>query len=329
MLKYLRNNQIDKQKWDACVEASAQRLVYALSWYLDVVAPNWAALVCEQEEQYKAVMPLPEAKKFGIQYVFQPFFCPQLGAFSTLNLSLHNFLPALIKQYVLISNYCFNTENTDSLETAPDLEVKQYYTHHLNLAVGYEQLYQEYSRDRKLNLKRAQKAGLTIVESTDIKPIIQLFQEDAESRIYGGVNPTTYLLLERLYEQLHQRGLATLLYTQTLAGEIDAGCLFITYANKIIYIFNAASKTGRQRNGRSLMIDAVIRKHAGQPFVFDFESPPAVANIIRVYQGFGSEPIPYYALQLNQLPKPIKLIKEARRLFFQRVLPAFRSLFKA
>jgi len=325
VLKYRPHNQIDKQKWDACVEASAQRIVYALSWYLDVVAPAWVAFIWEQEEQYKAVMPLPEAHKFGIKYVLQPFFCPQLGVFATTEIFLDDFVQALKEKYVLISNYCFNTANYGNVNKVSDLKVKQYYTHHLQLNAGYGQIFAGYSRDRKLNLKRARKAGLTIVESTDIKPIIKLFREDAEARIYGGVNLETYLLLERLYKELQQRGLATLLYTHTPDGEIDAGCLFINYADKIIYIFNAASKSGRRHNGRSLMIDAVIRKYAGQPLVFDFESPPDVANIIRVYQGFGSEPVPYYSLQLNRLPKPLQFIKEARRFFYQRVLPAFRS----
>ena len=329
MLKYLQHNQINKLKWDTCVEAAPQRIVYALTWYLDVVAPGWAALVLEQEEQYKAVMPLPEARKFGLQYVFQPFFCPQLGILSTTKISPDSFFQALRKQYVFISNYCFNTNNLDLLNTTPDLEIKQFYTHHLDLAAGYEQIFNGYSRDRKLNLKRAQKARLKIVESTDIKPIIRLFREDAESRIYGGVNPETYLSLERLYTQLQARGLATLLYTQTPTGEIDAGCLFIIYAGKIIYIFNAASKAGRRRNGRSLIIDALIRKYAGQPFIFDFESPPTVASIIRVYHGFGSKPVPYDALQLNRLPKPIRFIKEARRLFYQQLLPALRPKSKA
>ena len=323
-MKYLPHNQIDKQKWDACVEASAQRIVYALSWYLDIVAPNWAALVLEQENQYKAIMPLPEARKFGIKYVFQPFFCPQLGIFSTADIALNSLVPILKQQYRIISTYCFNTQNIGRLDKSANVEVKTYYTHHLDLKAAYEQIYKRYARDRKINLKRAQKAGLTIVESTDMQPIIRLFREDAESRIYGGVNPETYGLLERLYAELHRRKLATLLYTQTRTGEIDAGCLFIMYAGKIIYIFNAASKVGRRRNGRSLLIDAVIQKHAGQPFIFDFESPPAVTSIIRVYQGFGSEPVPYYALQLNQLPKSIKFVKEARRFFYQRLLPAFR-----
>ena len=324
MLKYFRNSQIDKQKWDACVEASRQRLVYGLSWYLDVVAPDWAALILAQEEQYVAVMPLPEARKFNLLYVYQPFFCPQLGVFSTIDIQLNDFLPALRQRYIFMRDYCFNTQNSGDLVSTAGLQVKQFYTHHLDLAPGYNFIFKAYSRDRKINLKRAQKAGLKIIASTDIKPLINLFREDAESRIYGGVNPATYLLLERLYAELHQRKLATLLYTQTSTGEIDAGCLFITYANKIIYIFNAASKKGRRRNGRSLIIDAIIQQYAGKPYIFDFESPPEVSSIIRVYQGFGSEPVPYYVLGLNQLPPLIKFMKEARKLFYQRLLPIFR-----
>jgi hypothetical protein len=163
-----------------------------------------------------------------------------------------------------------------------------------------------------------------VVESTDIQPLIALFKSDAASRITGGAAPESYQLLEDLFGRLREKGLATLYYTRTGAGEYDAGCLFVRYAHKIIYLFNAASVAGRRRNGRSLMIDQVIRQYAGQPYIFDFESPAAVAAIIRVYRGFNSQPVPYYTIRYNRLPAPIRWVKQARQLFYQKVLPALK-----
>jgi hypothetical protein len=43
----LKHTEIDKQRWDKAIENSSFPSIYALSWYLDVVSPNWQALVSE------------------------------------------------------------------------------------------------------------------------------------------------------------------------------------------------------------------------------------------------------------------------------------------
>lgn len=331
MLRYLPNSQINYQQWDACVEASPQAIVYGLSWYLDVVSPGWAGLVEEQSGRYLTVMPLPEASKIGITYLRQPFFAQQLGLFSVRDQAAWTgALDQVLHHYALISKYSFNTGNGQlAFPADPQLQVQAHYTHHLDLSPPYETLCRQYSRDRRLNLARARKAGLQVVESEDIRPLIALFRADAANRITGGAAEASYRILEDLFRVLKQKGLAQLCYTRTAGGEWDAGCLFVHYGGKIIYLFNAASVEGRRRNGRSLMIDRVIRQYAGQPYVFDFESPAAVASIIRVYRGFGSRPVPFYTIRCNHLPAPIRWVKQARQLFYQKLLPALKPGLKA
>ena len=331
MLRYLSNSQINYPEWDACIAASGQPLVYALSWYLDAVSPNWAGLVADQEGRYLAVMPLPEEKKMGIPFLRQPVVAQQLGLFARPGYGdTGGLLTRLLSQYALISRYCFHTGNQQlSFPTDPNLQVQQQYTHHLDLSPPYETLYRQYSRDRKLNLRRARQAGLQVLESQDIQPLICLFQADAASRITGGVAEASYRILTDLYGRLQARGMASLYYTQTAAGEWDAGCLFVRYAGQITYLFNAASVAGRPRNGRTLLIDRVIRAHAGQPYVLDFESPAAVADIIRVYRGFNALPVSFYSIQYNRLPAPVRWVKQARQFFYQKVLPARKPGLKA
>ena len=76
MIRYIAHNQIDKQRWDECIAQSPDGLIYAWSWYLDVVHPGWEALV---EDDYETVMPLAPGRKFGINYLFQPFFTQKFG----------------------------------------------------------------------------------------------------------------------------------------------------------------------------------------------------------------------------------------------------------
>ena len=82
---YLTHSEIDKTKWDACIDTAGNGLIYAYSFYLDHMANHWNALVLSKglhsENDYEAVMPLTWNKKYGIRYLYQPFLTAQLGVF--------------------------------------------------------------------------------------------------------------------------------------------------------------------------------------------------------------------------------------------------------
>ncbi len=68
-LIHLKHHNINKMAWDATVRVASSGMPYAYSWFLDVVSPQWEALVTPA---YTYVMPLPVKRKFGIAYVIQP-----------------------------------------------------------------------------------------------------------------------------------------------------------------------------------------------------------------------------------------------------------------
>ena len=78
-LKYLKHNEIDFELWDERVRSSIGGFPYAYSWYLNVVSPNWEAIV---SEDYEFLMPLPVKRKYLFRYLIQPAYTQQLGVFS-------------------------------------------------------------------------------------------------------------------------------------------------------------------------------------------------------------------------------------------------------
>ena len=80
-IRYLKHTEINKEMWDACVINSSNGLIYARSWYLDAMSPDWEALIYKD---YVAVMPLTVSKKMGIAYLSQPPFSQQLGIIGPL-----------------------------------------------------------------------------------------------------------------------------------------------------------------------------------------------------------------------------------------------------
>ena len=85
-IQYITYQNINKQKWDKCISTCKNHLVYAESWYLDIVCDNnWSALVLND---YESVMPLPLKSKMGLTYVQQPIWTQQLGVFSTKEITI-------------------------------------------------------------------------------------------------------------------------------------------------------------------------------------------------------------------------------------------------
>jgi len=112
MIRRLKYHEIDFDKYAACLEHSVQKNWYARKGVLDQLSGNWHILV---EGDYRAVMPVPVRKKFGLNLVVMPLFCQQLGVFSKEDDPIVNdrFLNVLKKKYTVFS-YAFNHRNSFS-----------------------------------------------------------------------------------------------------------------------------------------------------------------------------------------------------------------------
>ncbi|MCC9168946.1 GNAT family N-acetyltransferase [Pontibacter harenae] len=325
MIQYLKNEQIDKAKWDACIEASPEGLLYALSWYLDVVAPGWQALVEVEEGQYVTVMPLPGTKKLGFAHLSQTFFAQQLGIFSVkpdgVRAVADQFLAQTVSRFRFIHNYKFCTENTAVLKPLKDkYGLQPRYTRYLSLQEPYEQLYSNYTRDRKKNLKIAEKSNLTLVNSDDVEPLIQLYKAHISPKMVGGFTELIYQLLRDVFVQANKRGMAQLVYSLQ-NDEINTGCLFLKYKDRISCLISAANSAGRKTNGKTLIRDRIIRQCAGTNYTMDFESP-AIESIDSFNATFGAEQIKYSALYQNNLPWFVKTARNARMRLYKALASA-------
>ena len=307
MLQILPRHQLNTDAWDACVASSSQRIIYGYSWYLDAVLPapewKWVGIVLRDESgQYQAVMPVPLRRKAiaGITYewvVHQPFFCQFLGIFTRDNtIETEPFFQKMVDEFRYGSIYCTRQQ---PIEQFGFDFVHPKTTHVLDLAPGYEAICQNYTQDRKLNLRRALAANWTIIESNDPKPLLTLFRENHARIIEGGVDDWAYDMLKNLVFELKKRNLALLRYA-IREGQIEAGALFVREGNRIIYLFNAASEMGKRRNARTFLINQVIQENAGQPVVFDFESPEK-QSVRDFYQSFGAVEEPFWAMRWNRL----------------------------
>jgi hypothetical protein len=319
----LHRHQINDSLWDNFIDHSPQNILYAQSWYLDTVAPRWAALVVTDEQGWIAVLPVPLRRKFGFWVVQQPLFCQILGIFfrdNTINTNIsEQLLQKLLAEYRYISTYAGwffglfpppQRSHRSQRWLRSTNQITCCFTHILDLKQNYETLKDNYSTDRKINLKKAQKYNWQIVENADIEPLIAIFKQNHAHKIDGGVSESGYDLLRNIFKKLTEKKAVRLAYT-IKNNQIEAGCLFAIYGGRIIYIFNSATQTGRQHNARTLLIDNVLQQYAASDCIFDFESP-MIESINDFYASFGTEKVYFTTIQQNNLPFPLKQIQDWR-----------------
>ncbi|GAB3917276.1 GNAT family N-acetyltransferase [Larkinella terrae] len=314
MVRHLSRNQIDDQAYDCCVALAPQRLIYAFSWYLDVVSPGWEVLV---EGDYERVMPLPVRRRYGVKSVIQPLFCHQLGLFGKASEDdSTRFFQALRQHFRYIPSYQIRPANTPVLN-AGLVQLVPLTNHVLNLQRPYDALLAGYSKDRKINLKRGLRQAWAIEETEEVEPLIDLFRKHNTAGI-GRVAPAAYNQLRRLVAVLQPRQQVRIRVAKR-NGRVEAGCVLLTDVNRVIHLFCSASPEGRKGNARTVILDQFIREYAEKPLWFDFESPE-VESLAAFNRSFGAESEHYFRLASNQLPEPVRLLHGMKKWLHQTLL---------
>ncbi len=313
MIAYLKHEQIDTEKWDACINKSLNGLIYAQSWYLDLVNDRWEALV---KNDYECVMPLTPGKKWGTDYLFQPNFTQQLGVFSTKHLTgelVSEFLDAIPKKYRFIE-INLNTHNKTKDLTGDSGNFIPWKTHHLDLIHTYDRIAAGYSSNLKRNLKKAHRSPLNIVENVKPEDIIKIFRQN-KGRQINNLKDQDYDLLRRLiYVMIYKRA-AKIVGAYNETNELCAGAFFIHSGDKVIFYFSATDPYALQTGAMPLIIDDFIRKHAGRHLTLDFEGSND-ENLARFYKGFGSRQVDYLHYRHNKLNALLRMALSLKKGIF-------------
>lgn len=294
MIHYYQHKNIDKKKWDATIAECGN--IYAYSWYLDIVHSNWEALV---EDDYQAVMPLTGGRKFGVNYLFQPYFVQQLGVFSKTPLTPEKtqaFLQAIPDRYrfaeIRLNEGNVFEEGTQGIEYHRNVL--------LDLNRDYETIRSNYHQNTKRNLTKAEANNLQIVTTVIPYHVVALFT-DNRGALLNKWGDAEYARLTWLGKEAQRRNAAFFLgVTEKGVGQLICAAIFMKTANRITFLFSGLTEEGKQRQAMTYLLDQVIRKYANQPFIFDFEGSDD-DNLARFYLGFGGDEVKYPSYTFNRL----------------------------
>ncbi|HET9430171.1 MAG TPA: GNAT family N-acetyltransferase, partial [Chitinophagaceae bacterium] len=297
------NQQLDKIKWDHCIDNASNGLIYAYSFYLDRMARNWDALVLDD---YEAVMPLPWNRKFGISYIYQPYLTAQLGIFgNNLNEELTGrFIQQIPSRFRLVEL----SLNSGNLWGNPPGYSWLRNNYILSLDRPYDELYQGYRDNIKRNIRKSKQLGCVEKRDFDPEEVFRLALQQAGT--YDQAMVGNMERIRDLYQFLHSRKMATPYGIFSSKNELLSSCIFFFSHGRAYYILVGNHPNGRTLGASHALIDAFIRDHAGQKMILDFEGSD-IRNLAFFYNSFGAKQIVYPAIRINRLPFYLRWVKSS------------------
>ncbi|NLE35869.1 MAG: hypothetical protein GX622_12265 [Bacteroidales bacterium] len=301
MINYLKNSEIDRESWDACLKEIPGVKPYVMSWYLDIMAPGWDALV---DDDYLALFPLPRLSKYGFNYIATPVFLQQLGLFTAdgdRQAIAREFVSFLPEFYRLI-------DLSIGQETrVPGYSVTPRYNYELKLDEPYEKVWVNYMTDCRRNINISHRYPQDIVD--DLKPaeLTALFRNTTAHRA-GVIRNRSYIRLQALIEYCTSTGRGRLLGVRSPRGKLLWGMFIIETAGRITMLFTAGSRKSRELRTSYHVIDHLIKSNAATGKVLDFAGS-SVESIAIFMRSFGGERTTYWRLYRNALPWPFRLFK--------------------
>ena len=315
-IQYLTHQQIDKTRWDNCIEKADNGLIYAYSFYLDNMSAHWDALVMSKglhpENEYETVMPLTWNKKYGIRYLYQPFLTAQLGVFgkNVTEEQVEFFIKSVPASFRYI-DISLNSKNIAVYLTRFSIHRNNYV---LDLNRPYEILHQNYRENIQRNIKKAFQLGCSVQKDFDVEKVIELALQQMKNQ--GKEESKNIEHFKKLYQTLHSRKMATTYGVFSTQNELLASCVFFFSHNRAYYILVGNHPNGKSMGASHALIDAFIKDHAatylpaGQAgMLLDFEGSD-IRNLAFFYSSFGAVNEIYPAIKINRLPFFLSWLKK-------------------
>lgn len=305
-MEFIPHEKIEKLKWDVSITNAFNGSPFALSTYLDLVSPNWDALITEN---YSTVFPLTKRKKYGLEYICQPIFAPQLGVFSTIttnNFCVDEYIAAIPPKFKII-DFALNPYN---YIVNRDLEIncKNLVSQKLNLNKTYEEIKQVYKYNHIRNIHKFEKHNL-VFDIGELTPADFYHYKTLSIQQNGNwmtaADKTILYNLLLYFNQLRK--------LKIIAGfnrrHQPIGAIAIFFHDNHIFFQSFNTIAGRRCGLIFYLIDDIIKKHSGNPLYLDFMGS-SIAGVKYRNSGFGSTEAIYTRVTVNRLPKIFSLFKK-------------------
>jgi len=303
-IKFVTSKDIDRAKWDQCIANSPFGIVYAYSWYLDRICQKWDALIWGD---YLYIMPLVNNRKYGISYIYQPFFTQQLGVFSNFPTE-----PSIVDQLLNSIPEQFRLTDMDlnigNILKTPNFGFRPNTTYHLNLQPDISEIRAAYNSNTKRNIQKAIQNKISISPVIDIERFLEFTKDNLHEKS-PEIKQKHYQSLLKVIRYALDHQLGEIYGAWDSGNNLVASVFFVTSNQKCIYLAASSNQTGIEGSAMFLLIDTFIQNNAGKNLILDFEGSN-IPGIARFYKGFGAMAETYYSVHQNRLPGLLRIFKK-------------------
>lgn len=302
MIRFCPHDEIDRTRWNDCIEASPAATLFVSYDFLSAANPAWSALV---EDDYTTVMPLPWRHKFGLKYVYNPFYFSRLGIFSAAPVTcakVSDFLQAMPKSFISIDMNLNESVPDEAAVPSGHLKV----SHRLDLNQPYEAICKEYGSNHKRNIKAARTFEPVIDKTITAEEVITLYRSSRRGNDKSvKMKHADYAIFLKVCKIAKQQGLADVWGVRDSDGHLLAGAVFLHDHGRVWFWASGREEERADRKAMFFLMDEFIRQHANEPLVLDFNGS-STESVARFYAGFGSQRYTFPALSVtcNSCVKP-------------------------
>ncbi|MFN4007279.1 MAG: hypothetical protein ACK4HE_07195 [Chitinophagaceae bacterium] len=279
-------NQLNEQRWNACIATSKHTNIFMYSWALDALCKHqWQAFVYGN---YIAIAALPLKKKWGIiHYAYQVPFLPYFSVISSEpHINWGSFYLKVKNKFNFLDISC-DWHETSRLTANEQLRTNYY----LPQGVPYHTLAHNYTKACQKNIRKAQQRGvLTPQKKNDVATIDLLLQ--VYDAAYGGVqhhhHHRNYDTAKSFMYQALTAGYVQLYTTYDSDNQLLHVAAIITYKHKHWYYMAAPTALGREKRVTYAFVDFAIAQACAANASFDFVGSDIV-NVATFYRSFSPE----------------------------------------
>jgi hypothetical protein len=299
VIRYLDSPEIDAVKWNQCVNSGVlgiPQLCYAQFEYLNAICENqWGALVVYDSNlsAYQNVMPLPYRKKWGcLYYIYQPYFCQQLGVFGKhTDYREDDFIGEIPKRLLRLH-----------MNVHGGIGIPKKSSKRTNYILPPPHIPEEtFNKDALKNLRKLHKQSIDYVKTTEYQLILTVYDE-AWGETSGFEWFNDYSAFFNALKNTHPDRIYAVLVRESVTKETLGGAIFLhsgienTKSHRLHYVCGGAVGKGRDWGVVHGIIEHVCI--AFPQSIIDFEGSN-IESVANFYRKFGPVDEPYYSININ------------------------------
>ena len=275
--------------YNKCIGASPNGTIYALSWYLDIVCPDWEFI---ESGDYTTVMPIPVFKSMGKKIIKQPEYAFQLGVFSTSipdPETVHAFLQAIPKNY-RFRKFCMNKFNIVKNNNARIHNASE-----LDLISPYKQIRSKFNHIIHQQISLAENNSLSFISNIAVNDLL-MFSYRLDKFNKQKLKPNQISTLRLIASNAIRYRSAQIASAFDASNNLCAAILFLIFNGRASILYAAANSEGLETGAIEFIIDRFISDNAEQNLVLCIDNP-VEKQLMETLKNFGSSISDYPCLK--------------------------------